>query len=94
MPWDGQVMEGVIDLIYERDGLLYIADYKTDRVVREELSQLKDRYRHQAEVYSQAVRQSLARPVAAFKLVFLRLDEAIEVDRSWQQGELFFTGRP
>jgi ATP-dependent helicase/nuclease subunit A len=94
MPWDGQVMEGVIDLIYERDGLLYIADYKTDRVVREELSQLKDRYRHQAEVYSQAVQQSLQRPVAAFKLVFLRLDEAIEVDRSWQQGELFFTGQP
>ena len=30
MPWNGQIMEGVIDLIYERNGLLYLADYKTD----------------------------------------------------------------
>ena len=38
MPWDGQIMEGVIDLIYEHDGLLYLADYKTDRIARAELS--------------------------------------------------------
>ena len=31
MPWNGQIMEGVIDLIYEKNGLLYLADYKTDR---------------------------------------------------------------
>lgn len=94
MPWDGQVMEGVIDLIYERNGSLYIADYKTDRTVGENLNQLKERYQHQAEVYSEAVRQSLQRPVAAFKLVLLRLGEAIEIDRDWKQGELFFTGQP
>lgn len=94
MPWDGQIMEGVIDLIYERDGLLYVADYKTDKVVGEELNRLKDRYRHQAGIYSHAVRQSLRRPVAAFKLVFLRLGEAIEVDRYWQQGDLFLTEQP
>ena len=33
MPWDGRFMEGVIDVIYERNGLLYLADYKTDRIV-------------------------------------------------------------
>ena len=32
MPWNGQIMEGVIDLIYEKNGLLYLADYKTDRI--------------------------------------------------------------
>ena len=37
MPWNGQIMEGVIDLIYERNGLLYLADYKTDRIDAKDL---------------------------------------------------------
>ena len=79
MPWDGQIMEGVIDLIYEHDGLLYLADYKTDRIAREELTQGAERYRQQAHIYSRAARQSLQREVAAFKVIFLRLGEAVPV---------------
>ena len=79
MPWDGQIMEGVIDLIYERDGLLYLADYKTDRIARDELGQSDERYRQQAEIYTQAARQSLGREVAAFKLIFLRLGDFVEI---------------
>ena len=79
MPWDGQIMEGVIDLIYEHDGLLYLADYKTDRMAREELTQGAKRYGRQAQVYSRAARQSLQREVAAFKVIFLRLGEAVRV---------------
>jgi ATP-dependent helicase/nuclease subunit A len=79
MPWDGQIMEGVIDLIYEHDGLLYLADYKTDRIAREELTEGAARYRQQAQVYSRATRQSLQREVAAFKVIFLRLGEAVSV---------------
>jgi ATP-dependent helicase/nuclease subunit A len=79
IPWDGQVMEGVIDLIYEHDGLLYLADYKTDRIAREELTQGAERYRQQAHIYSRAARESLQREVAAFKVIFLRLGEAVPV---------------
>jgi ATP-dependent helicase/nuclease subunit A len=79
MPWDGQIMEGVIDLIYERNGLLYLADYKTDRVDKKNLSEAAARYHQQAEIYSQAVRQSLGREPAAFKIIFLRLGEAVEI---------------
>ena len=79
LPWDGQVMEGVIDLVYEHDGLLYLADYKTDRIAREDLTQGAERYRQQAHIYSRAVRQSLQREVAAFKVIFLRLGEAVLV---------------
>ncbi len=79
MPWDGQIMEGVIDLIYEHNGLLYLADYKTDRIAREELTQGAGRYRQQARIYSRAVRESLQREVAAFKVIFLRLGEAVSV---------------
>ena len=82
-------MEGVIDVIYERDGLLYLADYKTDRISRNELSQGADRYRQQAEVYTRAAVQGLRREVAAFKVIFLRLGEAVDVQLSRKQGELW-----
>ena len=85
IPWDGQIMEGVIDLIYEHDGLLYLADYKTDRIGREELKQGAERYRQQALIYSRAARESLQREVAAFKVIFLRLGEAVPMSSDAQK---------
>jgi ATP-dependent helicase/nuclease subunit A len=79
MPWNGQVMEGVIDLIYERNGLLYLADYKTDRIDKKNLPEAAARYHQQAEIYLQAVGQSLGREPAGFKIIFLRLGEAVEI---------------
>jgi len=90
MPWSDQVMEGVIDLIYERNGLLYLADYKTDRVDKKNLSEAAARYHQQAEIYLQAVRQSLGREPAGFKIIFLRLGEAVELfAEKNRQGVLF-----
>jgi ATP-dependent helicase/nuclease subunit A len=79
MPWNGQIMEGVIDLIYEQNGLLYLADYKTDRIDRNDLTHAAAPYRQQAEIYCEAARRSLGRDIAAFKLFFLRLGEAVEL---------------
>ena len=79
MPWNDQVMEGVIDVVYEKNGLLYSADYKTDKIARSELRRAAERYRRQAEIYSQAIKQSLGREPAAFKIIFLRLGEAVEL---------------
>lgn len=79
LPWNGQVMEGVIDLLYERKGHLYLADYKTDRIEKENLSQARETYRHQVQIYSKAARQSLRRKVTGFKLIFLRLGAALEL---------------
>jgi ATP-dependent helicase/nuclease subunit A len=79
MPWEGRIMEGVIDVIYEHDGLLYLADYKTDKIPHNELNQGAERYRQQADIYTRAAVQGLRREVAAFKVIFLRLGEAVEV---------------
>jgi ATP-dependent helicase/nuclease subunit A len=79
MPWNGRIMEGVIDLIYEKNGLLYLADYKTDRSDRKHLTEAAARYSQQAEIYTQGVRQSLGRAPAGFKIVFLRLGEAVDL---------------
>ena len=80
MPWNGQIMEGVIDLIYEHNGLLYLADYKTDRIEANHLHLGAERYRRQAEIYSEAARRSLKREVTAFKLIFLRLGETVQIE--------------
>lgn len=79
MPWNGQVMEGVIDLVYERDGRLYVADYKTDQVAGEDIGRMMDEYRYQAEIYTEAVRRGLDREVDAFRLILLRLGRAVDV---------------
>jgi hypothetical protein len=79
MAWGDQIMEGVIDLLYEKEGNLYAADYKTDRVKKEDLARTVEKYHHQAKVYSQAVSRSLQREVTAFKFIFLRLGESFPV---------------
>jgi ATP-dependent exoDNAse (exonuclease V) beta subunit len=89
LPWDGNIMEGVIDVIFERNGLLYLADYKTDQVSRNDLGRQAQIYHQQAEIYTRATEETLRRNVAAFKLIFLRLGAAIEVGLSPAQGELF-----
>jgi ATP-dependent helicase/nuclease subunit A len=74
VPWtDGkQIMEGVIDLLYRLDGHLWIADYKTDRLERDEVGQRAEVYREQATVYSEAIARSLGQTIAGFQFVFLR----------------------
>lgn len=79
LPWGNQVMEGVIDLVYENSGRLYIGEYKTDRVQKADLSSAAARYRHQTTVYPEAVRQALQRDVTGVQLIFLRLGEAVMI---------------
>ena len=75
---DAAVMEGVIDLLYEKDGRIFIADYKSDRVEHDQLAETVSRYHHQVAIYSEAVRRTLNKDVAGFKLIFLRLGESVE----------------
>jgi ATP-dependent helicase/nuclease subunit A len=80
MPFgEGQMMEGVIDLIYRLDGRIWIADYKTDDVSAEDVQTRADRYRSQADSYSRAVANSLGLPSVTFQFVFLRPGVAVDV---------------
>ncbi len=79
IPWGDQIMEGVMDVLYEKDGELYVADYKTDRVQGRDLSEVVQGYRHQAQIYSEAVRRCVQREVAGFKIFLLRLGEAVPI---------------
>jgi ATP-dependent helicase/nuclease subunit A len=80
MSWGkGQVMEGVVDLIYRLDGGIWIADYKTDAVPSEAVPARAEAYRQQAEIYQAAVQQSLGISSVAFQFIFLRPSVAIEM---------------
>ncbi len=76
---EGQMMEGVIDLIYRLDGRIWIADYKTDDVAAEDVRARADRYRSQADIYSRAVESSLRLSSLSFQFIFLRPGVAIDV---------------
>ena len=80
MPWGhGQVMEGIIDVICRLDGVIWIADYKTDDVPAEDVQARADRYRSQADSYSRAVASSLGLPSLSFQFIFLRPGVAVDV---------------
>jgi ATP-dependent helicase/nuclease subunit A len=76
---EGQIMEGVIDLIYRLDDRIWIADYKTDDVAAEDVQPRADRYRSQAECYSRAVSSALGLPSLSFQFVFLRPGVVVDV---------------
>jgi ATP-dependent helicase/nuclease subunit A len=80
MPWgEGQVMEGVIDLIYRLGGTIWIADYKTDAVTDIQAKERAEQYRTQSEVYKAAVKQGLGIGEARFHCLFLRSGTAVEL---------------
>ncbi len=76
---EGQTMEGVIDLIYRLDDRVWIADYKTDEVVAEDIQSRVDRYRPQAEMYVRAVERALGLSSLSFQFIFLRPGIAVDV---------------
>jgi ATP-dependent helicase/nuclease subunit A len=76
---EGQMMEGVIDLIYRLEDRIWIADYKTDDVAAEDVQARADHYRSQADSYSRAVASSLGLPSLSFQFIFLRPGIAIDV---------------
>ena len=89
VPWEMQgiggggpergVLEGVLDLVYEINGEYWIGDYKTDVIDESQLAQRIERYRGQAELYTQAVARSLGLNLKGCKIFFLRLDRVEEV---------------
>ena len=84
MPWDCSgysnqaiksptgVMEGVIDLIYQVNGKVWVADYKTDDVDDDDITPRVSKYDTQTKVYRDAARQCLGLTQVGCQLLFLR----------------------
>lgn len=68
---------GIIDLLFVKDGVYYILDYKTDNVLN--LKELKNRYKIQLDLYELAVKEKMnAKNVKKF-IYSIKLNEFIEV---------------
>ena len=94
LPWEGgKIMEGVIDVVYERGDRLYVADYKTDRVDDADTARVMEEYGQQARIYTEAVRRSLDREVAGFRLLLLRLGRGVTVPVGARGGDLLGEAR-
>ncbi|MDR4462260.1 MAG: UvrD-helicase domain-containing protein [Nitrospirales bacterium] len=73
------VMEGVMDVVYEIDGDVWVGDYKTDYVSSRTVGQRAETYREQAHAYARAASQCLGPAVKGCKLFFIRLGEVVTV---------------
>lgn len=75
---DGKVLtEGVIDLLFIKDSIYYIIDYKTDNVTSED--ELIKRYKLQLDLYEIGVRQKMNAKVVKKFIYSIVLDKFIKV---------------
>jgi len=79
LKWNGQIMRGTIDILYKKDDRMVIADYKTNHIKMSELPAIAEKYRHQKDVYVEAVKCCLNIDNPEFKLIFLRLGKAVSI---------------
>jgi ATP-dependent helicase/nuclease subunit A len=69
---EGRIVQGVIDVVYRRDGIVYVADYKTDKMIRpEDYSLIR-------EIYSEAVGRVLG-VAPRFRLLYLRHGRGVDL---------------
>ena len=66
------IMEGVIDLIYQVNGQVWVADYKTDDVEEDDMTRHVSKYSAQANVYRDAASQCLGLTQVGCQFLFLR----------------------
>jgi ATP-dependent helicase/nuclease subunit A len=71
LPRGNQIVQGVIDVVYRSGGKVYVADYKTDKLME------PGDYGLIREIYTEAVRQAL-KIEPGFKLIYLRQGRAVE----------------
>jgi ATP-dependent exoDNAse (exonuclease V) beta subunit len=64
-------VQGVIDVVYRSGGKVYVADYKTDKLME------PGDYGLIREIYTEAVRRAL-KVEPGFKLIYLRQGRAVE----------------
>ncbi|KKB36785.1 helicase-exonuclease AddAB subunit AddA [Bacillus thermotolerans] len=89
--WQGTeetvLVQGVIDCLIEKDGKLYLLDYKTDRITgrfsggaKQALPVLEKRYRLQVSLYAKAVEQIWKRKVDGKFLFFFDGSHVLPID--------------
>ncbi len=77
----GSVMEGMIDILYEEKGEIWVGEFKTDRVSSMILPRYIEAYRSQVGMYTEATERTLGLDVKGCKLFFIRSGESLIFSR-------------
>lgn len=80
--YEGQLIQGIIDLYFEEDGELVIVDYKTDRVNKSAAGEqnLVKRYAVQLDYYAKALAQLTGKRVKEKIIYSFALEKGIIID--------------
>ena len=71
---------GIIDLFFENeDGEIILLDYKTDYVTKENLEEVKARYKVQLDLYKSAIEDISGKKVAKKGLYLFGINEFVEI---------------
>ena len=80
MTWEeGQIVHGMMDVIYRLDDRIWIGDYKTDQVMAQDVPERAERYRSQLTLYKAAAQKSLGVSAISAQLLFLRCGVGYEL---------------
>ena len=79
--YEGQLIQGIIDLYFEEDGEIVLVDYKTDRVMNGEMGEkeLVRRYTVQLDYYAKALTQLTGKNVKEKIIYSFALGRALSV---------------
>ncbi len=72
------LIQGIIDAYYEKQGKIYLMDYKTDRVNKKE--DLIQRYQTQLDYYKEALEKLTGKPVAGIYIYSYHFLDSIALD--------------
>jgi ATP-dependent helicase/nuclease subunit A len=77
---DGEdLIEGVVDLVFEEDGGLVVVDYKTDRIEPEQALAQAAHHAPQLQLYGRGLAQATGLPVKERLVVFTAIGRAVAV---------------
>ena len=78
-PEGEELLEGVIDLVFEEEGALVIVDYKTDGIVADQALAQAAHHAPQLQLYGRGLAQALGMPVRERLVLFTSLGQVVAV---------------
>jgi ATP-dependent helicase/nuclease subunit A len=78
-PEGGEMIEGIVDLVFEESGHLIVVDYKTDGIGDEQAIVQAAHHAPQLQLYGRGLTQATGLPVAERFVLFTALGRAVQV---------------
>jgi ATP-dependent helicase/nuclease subunit A len=79
LPQGADLVEGVVDLVFEEDGALVVVDYKTDHIAAGQALLQAAHHAPQLQLYGRALAVASGMPVRDRLVLFTALGEAVPV---------------